>query len=371
MKFKLRIFHRYLSLTMAALWLLQATTGLLLVFHWELDDLGLPGPARALDPPRFAATLQRLQAERPGERVTGVYPSGGLPGRFDVLVSNATGATDVVRIDGAGAVLRQRPWNYDFLHIGWLQVATYLHQTLFMHTTGNWIIGLSGLLLLTNIGVGLSLAWPRAGQWLRVLTPPRNGHLAAKLYGWHRAVGLWLAIPALLLVSAGVVRAYDDPLADYFENTRPPPTEAEAAREPASASVSVAEVLQTALKLYPGSQLAALEFPDAHSPWFKVQVTQAHDLRRASGTTSIYVSSRSGRVLGNYDFRTLPMKTRLWDAVYPFHTGEIGGVAGRCVTALIGLWLLTMIGLGVSLWWKRRSASAARDPKSAPSASTR
>jgi uncharacterized iron-regulated membrane protein len=365
MKFKLRTIHKYLSLAVATLWLLQALTGLLLVFHWELDDWGVAGLSRALEPARFGIALERLQAEHPRQTVTGVYPSGGWRGRFDVLMANAAGATDVVRMDGQGAVLRQRPWNHDFMHIGWLQVATYLHQTLFMHTTGNWIMGASGLLLLTNIGLGLSLAWPRPGQLMRSLTPPRSGALTARLYGWHRSVGLWLAIPALLLISAGVTRAYDDPLGDYFEDARPAPNETAAAREPATAPVSVAEVLQTALELYPGSTLAALEFPDQHAPWFRVRVTQAHDLRRASGTTAIYVSSRSGRVLANYDFRALPLKTRLWDAVYPFHTGEIGGVAGRCGAALIAVWLITMISLGLSLWWQRRAARiAARQAQS-------
>jgi hypothetical protein len=38
-----RLAHKYLSLTMAALWLLQAVTGALLVFHWKLDDSGVSG----------------------------------------------------------------------------------------------------------------------------------------------------------------------------------------------------------------------------------------------------------------------------------------------------------------------------------------
>src|SRR5204863_4627665 len=138
-------------------------------------------------------------------------------------------------------------------------------------------IGLSGVLLLTNIVLGLSLAWPRAREWARALVPVGAGAPAAKVYSWHRAIGLWLAIPALLAVSAGIIRAYDDPLADRFEDTRPAPTEAAVAAEPASAGASVAEALSTALHLYPGSTLAALKLPSAHAPWFAVRVRQAHD----------------------------------------------------------------------------------------------
>src|SRR5690242_11484706 len=126
MKRKLRIFHKYLSLAVASLWLMQAVTGLLLVFHWEMDDAALAGPKRALDPAKLDLALRRLQAAHPDDTLSGVYPSGGFPGRFDVLIANPAGAIDAVRIDGEGAVLRERPWNHDFLHIGWLQIATYL-----------------------------------------------------------------------------------------------------------------------------------------------------------------------------------------------------------------------------------------------------
>src|SRR4029077_1838158 len=152
--------------------------------------------------------------------------------------------------------------------------------------------------------------------------------------------------------------------AEHFEDTRPPPAEAASALEPKSPAASVSEALRTALSLYPGSTLAALELPDAHAPWFLVRVTQVHDVRRMSGRTTIYVSSRSGRILANYDARALPLKTRAWDAVYPFHTGEIGGLAGRCLVSLVALWLITMISLGVSMWLvRRRGNSPARRPQ--------
>src|SRR5438874_11699138 len=84
MKRKLRLLHKYLSLTVAALWLMQAVTGALLVFHWELDDWAVAGPQRHLDPVRFGAFLENLQAAHSRQAVKSVYASGGLPGRFDV-----------------------------------------------------------------------------------------------------------------------------------------------------------------------------------------------------------------------------------------------------------------------------------------------
>src|SRR2546430_12037885 len=142
MKHIVLLIHKYLSLGLLALWLLQAITGVLLVFHWELDDWNVAGPPVALNPHKLETTLESLQSEHPKRPVTAIYTSGGLPGRFDVVIDNPSGGRDVLRVDGEGAVLRERPWDHDFPHIGFFQITTYLHQTLFLQATGNSIIAI-------------------------------------------------------------------------------------------------------------------------------------------------------------------------------------------------------------------------------------
>lgn len=343
-------------LVFMGLWMLQAATGVLLVFHWELDDATVPGPARALDVNRFGAGLERLAAARPDRAVTAVYPSGGLPGRFDVLLAASNGQTDAVRVDGAGTVLRERPWDHDFGRIGPFQIATYLHQTLFAHQLGTWFIGLSGALLISNIAIGAVMAWPRPGRWRAALTPAKAASPPAEAFAWHRAAGLWLVAPALLLVCCGVVMAFETPLAGWFDDARPRPSATAAAREPLVAGrAGAAQAMVTAFHSYPGARLAALEAPSPQTPWWLVRLRQGGEFRRVAGLTTVLVSSASGRVLASYDALKAPAKARLWEALYAVHTGEIAGAAGRWAALAIGLWLVTMIGLGLRLWAVRRA----------------
>jgi hypothetical protein len=59
--------HRWLSLGAALFWLLQALTGVLIVFHWEITDAGITGSHRPTD---LAAIEQRIGAlVPPGERL--------------------------------------------------------------------------------------------------------------------------------------------------------------------------------------------------------------------------------------------------------------------------------------------------------------
>ena len=226
-------------------------------------------PTRPLNPARLSISLQQLQRANPDHSITSIYPSAGLAGRFDVSLSDRNERSDDFRVDGEGTVLRRRPGNHDYLHIGIFQIATYLHQTLFLHQAGRWFIGLSGTLLLSNIGLGLSLAWPKARQWKRALTPVRAGAAAAQVYSWHRAFGLALGMPMLVMVLCGVLMADQEPLGHWFDPSRPAPSAEVGLSEPATADVSIGDAISTALALYPGGELGGMEMPASDSPWFR------------------------------------------------------------------------------------------------------
>jgi uncharacterized iron-regulated membrane protein len=350
----IRAIHKYVSLIFAALWMLQALTGVLLVFHWEFDDLLLNRPTRALNVERFGDNIDAMITSRRFGIPGGIYWSAGQAGRFDVIVRQ-DGKSDVLRVDGEGSVLRRRPWNYDYGHIGPFQIATYLHQTLFAHGMGKWLIGMSGLLLLSNIVLGLKLAWPRRRSWIAALVPRKSKRLAATVFAWHRAVGLWIGMIACLTIGTGGLMAFEDPLAAWFDDARPdPPAAVAAAESPRSSAIGTAEAITTALARYPSAALTGVDLPSADSPWFRVELRQQTELRRASGRTSVYVSSRSGRILREYDAEKAPLKTRIWDSFYAIHTGEAGGWLGRIGASIVGVWLLSMIALGLTLWSARR-----------------
>src|SRR5512140_3304349 len=100
MKRTIRLIHKYLSLILLALWVLQAVTGVLLVFHWELDDWAVAGPRALLNPHKLQTALERFETEHPRHPVTAIYTSGGLSGRFDVVISSPSGDRDAMRVDG-------------------------------------------------------------------------------------------------------------------------------------------------------------------------------------------------------------------------------------------------------------------------------
>jgi uncharacterized iron-regulated membrane protein len=340
--------HRWVSLVALSFWVVQALTGMFCVFHWEIEDAFVPGEHRPTD---FRAMERNLGRIAPRSDVGSIWTSAGAPDRYDVYLSDRS-----VRIDGQGNPLRVREDGERWSNGGWASTLVVLHQSLLSGAWGRYIVGTSGLLLFSNLLLGIAAAWPRRGQWGRAVRPSSAGGRVAVVYSWHRALGLWLALPALFLVAAGVLLAFESitpRVLNVAEETAPP--------QPAASSLNVglARAAEIALARYPGSVISGIGFPTLDKPLWKFTIRQPEEMRRAYGKTQLFVSAVDGRIVADFDALKGPPNRRFVNSLFAFHTGEMGGMPGRILVLTIGAWLLTMIVLGAMLWWRRRRTARA------------
>lgn len=346
----IRTLHKYISLTVCGLWLLQAFTGTVLVFHRELDDALLGVPGTATDLKRVDQRIASEAAKNPGG-VTLLTITGGLANFYDLYVREADG-THQLRLDGKGKVLRDRPFDFDYGSMSAFQLMYRFHTSLFAGEAGRIFLGLSGLLLLTTIVFGLQLAWPPRGRWRNWLWPPRQKQSVMAWFTWHRAVGLWFVAPAIVFISAGVLLGLIEPIDALLGVSAKAPNVS--AKSPPAFNIPASKAIETAVAQFPGSTFAVLEMPSPKSPWYRVRVKAPGEPRRAFGTSAVYVDATSGRVLASYDARTASFATKFAMDTFPVHTGEMLGLPGRILSLVNGLWLMSMITLGCGLWWTRR-----------------
>ncbi len=338
--------HRWTSLAAMAFWLLQAGTGIFAVFHWELDDLLVAGPHRATD---FGAIERRLSTIALPAEISSIWTTAGASDRYDVNVGGANGR--VVRIDGDGNVLRTRADGERFAAGGFVDTLVVLHQSLLAGDRGKWILGTSGVLLLSNLALGIIAAWPRAGQWRRAIRPSRAGSRVARLYSWHRAFGLWAAIPSFCLVAAGVLMSFKD----VTERLLTSPAIARPLQSSSAVRrVGMAKAVESAQARYPGAAVSGIGFPSPEDAVWTITLKQRGEMRRAYGKTRVFVSAIDGQFVAEFDALRAARGRRFVNFLFPFHTGEMGGTPGRIAVLVMGLWLITMIVLGVALWWTRR-----------------
>jgi len=368
--------HQLLGLSIAALWLIQIVTGVLLTFRMEIDNTLMGGTDAPLQVESMDERIQSIQSA--GGTVSAVWVTNFAATRFDVLYSDRAHNERKMRIDGAGRVLRDGPGDSMWINGGFFETLTDIHTTLLVGAPGKWIIAVSGVVLLSNLILGLKLAWPRRGYWLKSLVLRTSRSAAANFYGLHRTLGLYIAFPLLVLVIAGIALCFDHELETGLHVVRDPPVISAAVPGVAAPGVAGPELtspgltspeltiaparaLTLALARFPGATLTALSMPTQEEPWYRVKLHIPGEVSRMYGLTAVYLSAKDGTVLREYSAAAASPTRLALDWIYPVHTAEAGGVVARVLLVCMALALLTMGYLGIRLW-SLRSAQRRMNP---------
>lgn len=340
--------HRWLGVGAALVWLMQAITGFILSFHFEIEDALLATAGPPTDLVAIERRLDELASAGPDAKVHWIWTSAGLPDRYVVNFDGADGLNRRARIDGAGAILRDRSADDH----SFLSLMRELHLNFTAGQTGQWILAVAGVLLATNIVFGIVVAWPRRGAWRRALKPTTYGDGVATAYSWHRALGLWLAVPTLIVVGTGTLIYFEHPIEDLIgaEGVVLP------ANPPDGPGIGFAAMAQAAVAAIPGSRFVGSPMPPADDASYYAWVRAPGELYRGGyGGSLVIVDANDGSIRGAYPATEYGVAKAIMYSLYPLHTGEAGGTIGRVLVMLVGIWLAVAIVFGVLLWFRRRA----------------
>lgn len=347
---RLRRIHRWVSLALVAVWIVQAMSGLLLVFHRDIDDAVTHRATQALDIVRFAERIEQLETESDATTVNSVFLTSPLGRHYDVMLENSNGPAAMVRLDGAGAeLLRRTP---DTGAGAMLLAVNRIHRSLAAGERGEWLVRLSGLFLLSNLVLGLRLAWPARGQWGAALNACAPGRSSLRSFTLHRALGLWLVVPAFVVVTCGTLLAFERPLLRTIGGAAVHPPAVDGGDAPHR---SIEEILAAGMKAAPDAPLTGILFPISPDDPYELRFLGSAELPQTHGETRVYVDPVSATVLSRVDPGSAPPARRFMQSLFPVHTGQAGGWLGRGLMAMVGLWLLAMPCLGIRLWWSHRT----------------
>jgi uncharacterized iron-regulated membrane protein len=171
----------------------------------------------------------------------------------------------------------------------------------------------------------------------------------ARYYSWHRALGLMGAIPSLFLVTTGVLRVFEAGVSNAIGAQ-----EISMPARPGTPILPFAQAVRIGERSLPGSSFTAVTLPSAEDATYTVRLHTPREWRRHYGYSFVYVDAVTGAVRGVFPASEASWPRAFMDDLFPFHTGEAGGVIGRLLVTAMGLWLIAMILLGVRLWWLRR-----------------
>jgi len=351
MRGTLQRLHRWLGLTLGVWFALLGLSGSVIVFWHEPEDASYPATmARATDGTNLPlqALLERLLEARPQADIYRISlpASPGLAMRLDFF-DNRPNSEEVFRgtayLDPvSGTVLGERVFGDS-----WVSTLYSLHSGLILGRGGIVAAGLVGLVLGVLALLGLLLWAYRDGRpWRESLAPMGGLRGLRRLRNWHRALGIWMALPLALAAITGAGLAFPETVRDLARPILPEPSPSRFAgpgRPGLDAAIARAE------ELLPGFRAVWIDLPLAGS-----KEATAIILRPTDGQISGPGVARFSPALGKQMEVTLasPVETlRAW--IMALHHGQALGLGHRLFVVALGLVPVTM-GLLGWLAWRRR-----------------
>jgi uncharacterized iron-regulated membrane protein len=236
-------------------------------------------------------------------------------------------------------------------------------------SVGHWLAAISNLIFGALILLGVVLWLPRKWSWKAVHASIafRSG-LRGKTreWNWHNVLGIWCALPLLVIVLTGVVMSFDWANALLFRLTGSVPAasgrgggHSHGSRSGTGHEPNYDRLFAIAKTLNPAWRTITLNVAqDAKSP---VSATIDTGTGGQPQKRTQYLLNRdTGAVVKTSAFADASLGQRLRAFVRFGHTGEYGGRPGQLIAALASLAACVLVYTGLSLATRRFLAKLKR-----------
>ena len=246
-----------------------------------------------------------------------------------------------------------------------------LHHQLLGGEFGEAVVGVLGVLGALFALSGAVLWWRSRKSFEFRLWPKALQRPAITRH--HRNLGIVVAPLLLLSVVTGSLLVFRPLTAIFLGPSGPGVIEQELRAPrypptPLTAQPNWRAMMEAARGRFPEAEFRALSLPDRSGGLIRLRMRQPEEWL-PNGRTFIWFTADSGTLIEARDARGLSVQSKAHSAIFPLHSGAVGGLPWRIALTLSGL-ALSLLGLltSWSFWaaWvtshqsKRRSASIAR-----------
>ncbi|SEA50965.1 PepSY domain-containing protein [Psychroflexus halocasei] len=219
---------------------------------------------------------------------------------------------------------------------------TVLHRSLFLKSTGRFIIGLTAIFLILIVISGFALLLKRYGSFRKIFSKEKYDGTAAY---WHSLASKYFLIPLFIIAISGAYLSVDRFL---IESQPQDIWDFEQNENTAETEILELENINT-FDNFKVSEILQIDFPFAASPdeYFYVKLVNAE----------LLVSQVSGQAINRVS-ETPALKTKRWS--FHLHTGDFSWLW----SIILGLSSLVLVGLfisGILIWLKRIIKSKAKN----------
>jgi uncharacterized iron-regulated membrane protein len=360
--------HLVLGFASGLVVLVVSLTGSLLVFEHELEE---------------AVAHERFFVERPGTHrlpvdallagVRTAYP-GRRVGGFEI--DNDARKTVRVKLEEPRVTVFVNPYSgrlqgEQAYETRFFTTVLKLHRYLLAEEAGKAVTGVSCVVFVLMLGSGVVLWWPRNAAFLRDRLRIRlKARWRRVNYDVHSVAGFYAAFPLLVIALTGLVWSYKPVngalflLLDGKPQDKTRPVSVAGGRNPGGFAYEALVARTGRQYAFPGDLTVTLPKDDSASV-----VIAKEDLSAAlpNVVSFLYFDQYSGALLKAEPYATVSRGMKVRRAVYPIHTGSVGGVFTKIIALLVSLFAASLPVTGFLVWWgRRKKRNAAPVPGRAP-----
>ncbi|NHZ34210.1 PepSY-associated TM helix domain-containing protein [Massilia rubra] len=308
---------------------------------------------RLLADPLYGRPSQLMLPERAGDVFVAWYRDPAQPAStWNVAISRQ------VMLDPATLIVTgERTWGgLGFSRPQLMSTLFHIHRYLVAGETGKTVIGVTGVALLLLSLTGIVLWWPRmtAGAIKGALTVRHGGNWPRFNFQLHRAGGFFAAPVLLVLAVSGVYFNMPQWVLPIVGALAPLAPNGKVANRsaPGAAPIAPHAAMAAAQARFPQARVSRVAMPAKPGQPYEIRLRQPDEVRAGDGATRVSVDAGDGTVLRTVDPLRAPAGERFLGWMFPLHTGEAFGVAGRTFISIFGIVPLMFFVTGLVIWIK-------------------
>ena len=116
--------------------------------------------------------------------------------------------------------------------------------------------------------------------------------------------------------------------------------------------------MQAAQARYPDARISRIALPVKPSEPYEIRLRQADEIRKGDGATRITIDAYSGEALQVRDPLRAPGGDSFLNWLFPLHSGEAFGTAGRIFISCFGVVPLLFLVTGLGMYLKRKNKTS-------------
>ena len=363
--------HLSTGVTAGVFIFIMAATGVVLSFERQIVDF--------VDHDIRSASAPNDVQPRPMNELLDVVRRSGLGAPTAIVIRNQPQSTTQFSI-GRGKTVYLDPYCGAVLGVSSARAHEFFFATERLHRAlgaplgsknlGHWLAAIANLLFGALVLLGVCLWFPRKWSWKAVrpsiaFRTELRGR--AREWNWHKVLGIWCAVPLLVIVLTGVVMSFDWANVLLFRlsgsalsagarggERHPPIRESRAGIEP-----NYAYLFTVTKRLNPHWRTITLNVAvDANTP---VSATiDTGDGGQPQKRTQYLLNRDTGAVVKATGFGSGSLGQRLRAFVRFGHTGEYYGPLGQVIAAIASLGACVLVYTGLSLSIRRLVARLKR-----------